>query len=124
MTADIHLTPGPDHLSVKVTGKVQSIHEIVEYMTIFRNEVARHGQRKVLIDYTEAHFEMDYHDLHELAGIAVQSDFPLYGLRIAVVCLPDELARHRLFETIAVNRSMTYQVCTDLETALSWLLAS
>jgi hypothetical protein len=76
----------------------------------------------VLIDYTKARFHLDYHDMRELAEIGVQNDFPLYGLRIAVVCLPESLDRHRLFETIAANRSISYRVFSDEDEAMARLL--
>ena len=123
MTAGISITPHSDHLSVRVSGHVRSIQEIVDYMTTFREEATRRGQRNVLLDYTEAHFDMDYHDMHELAEIAVQAEFALSGLRIAVVCRPKDLERHSLFETIAVNRSIVYLVFTSTHKALARLLA-
>jgi endonuclease III-like uncharacterized protein len=123
MTAKVSITPHSDHLEVKVSGRVESIDEILNYTTAFRTEAVRLGQRRILLDYTEARFDLDYHDMRELAEIGVQKDFPLYGLRIAVVCLPEALDRHSLFETIAVNRSIIYQVFTDREKALGVLLA-
>lgn len=122
MTAKVSMTPHSDHLSVKVSGGVRSIDEALDYVSEFRNKATRLGLRRVLLDYTEAHFDMDYHDMRELAEIGVQNDFPLYGLRIAVVCRPEDMERHRLFETIAVNRSITYQVFTDPAMALARLL--
>lgn len=123
ITATISISPRVDHLSVTVSGDVESIQEIVDYTKAFRVEAVRLGLRRVLLNYTEARFDMDYHDMRELAEIGVHNDFPLFGLRIAVICLPDDLDRHRLFETIAVNRSISYQVFTDPDRALSRLLA-
>ncbi|WP_338669793.1 hypothetical protein [Pseudodesulfovibrio methanolicus] len=122
MTAKVSMTPHSDHLSVKVSGGVRSIDEVLDYVSDFRNEATRLGLRRVLLDYTEARFDMDYHDMQELAEIGVQKDFPLYGLRIAVVCRPDDMERQRLFETIAANRSIVYQVFTDPDKALARLM--
>ncbi|MGE4423589.1 MAG: hypothetical protein AB7D39_14940 [Pseudodesulfovibrio sp.] len=124
MTVKVSITPCAGHLAVKVSGVAHSIEEILDYSTAFRTEALRLGLRKVLLDYTEARFDLDYHDIRELAEICVQKDFHLDGLRIAVVCLPEDLDRHRLFETIAVNRSITYQVFTDPDKALARLLES
>jgi hypothetical protein len=119
MGPQVSITRHSDHLSVKISGDVQSIEEILDYSTAFRTEAARLDQRRVLLDYTEARFDMDYHDMRELAEICVQENFPLQGLRIAVVCRPGDLERHRLFETIAANRSIIYRVFADPDKALS-----
>jgi hypothetical protein len=122
MAAKVSITPCPDHLRVTVEGDVESVGEVTGYTEDFRVQATRLGLRRVLIDYTKARFHLDYHDMRELAEIGVQNDFPLYGLRIAVVCLPESLDRHRLFETIAANRSISYRVFSDEDEAMARLL--
>ncbi|OIQ50923.1 hypothetical protein BerOc1_02866 [Pseudodesulfovibrio hydrargyri] len=124
MAVKVSITPNADHLLVKVAGEVRTVEDVVSYTTVFRPEAVRLGLRRVLLDYVDARFSLDYYDLREVAEIGVRKDFPQLGLRIAVVCRTEDLDRHRLFETIAANRSIVYRVFTAPDKALAWLLAS
>jgi hypothetical protein len=116
-------TRHPHYLLVEISGTIRTVKDVVEYTAVFRPEAERLGVRRVLLDYVQSTFGLDYHDLREVAEIGVRREFPGLGLRIAVVCRPEELDLHRQFETIAVNRSIIYRVFTDTNEALDWLLA-
>jgi hypothetical protein len=112
-----------DHLRLTVLGQVDGLDEIVGYIGRLRAEAVRLGLRRVLLDYTGASFDMDYLDMRELAEIGTQNSFPLHGLRMAAVCPPRDLERHRLFETLAANRSIAYRVFSDEAEAMAYLLS-
>ena len=124
MTISLSMETRGDHLRVTVRGDIRHIDEIVDYSAAYRIEATRLGLRRVLIDYTDALFHLDYHDLHELAEHGVRKDFHLRGLRIAAVCSTENAVQHRQYETIAANRSITYKVFNDEASALDWLLKS
>jgi len=120
--ANASINTSDDHLRLTVSGPVGGLDEIIGYIGRLRAEAVRRGERRVLLDYTGARFDMDYLDMRELAEIGIQNSFPLYGLRIAAVCPPRDLERHRLFETLAANRSIAYRVFSD-ETGAIYLLS-
>lgn len=124
MSTNVSIAVCADHLRVNVAGDIRSIGDIIDFSTRYRAESRRLGLRRVLLDYTQARFHLDYHDLIELAEYAAKQNFQLDGLRLVVVCTPRHLAQHRQYETIAANRSTAYRVFDNEEEALKQLMAS
>jgi hypothetical protein len=120
MTAKATIERQGDFLRVTVTGVIRTLEEIADYSRQYRLEANRLGLRRVFIDYREAYFMMDYHDLLELAEYATEQGFHLHGLRIA----PEGVDLHRKYETIAHNRSIAYRAFTDSAEAEEWLARS
>lgn len=124
MPTNVSITACAGHLRVNVAGDIRSIDDVIRFSAQYRAESKRLGLRRVLLDYTQAHFHLDYHDLVELADYAAKQDFQLDGLRLVEVCTPAHLAQHRQYETIAANRSTAYLVFDNEEEALKQLMAS
>jgi hypothetical protein len=94
-------------------GGAQQFVSIAEYCKYTKNT-------KLLIDTTGFDVKLSAADrFHVGTGLGI---FALHGIKVAVVCRPEQLDPGRLVMLVARNRYVSVEVFTDYHAAEEWLL--
>lgn len=121
MSVALNITHTDDCVVATVSGFIETIDEVIDYMRQAKAAAEKWKLQKILTDYMEARFDLDFHDLILLAERGAALDFQKNGFRIASIVQPDALDFHKKFEIAAINRSFTYASFVEYDEAQQWL---
>lgn len=114
--------PTDKYLSVIVSGRVDAIEPIVKWAREYRDAALKHGLNRILIDYRDMDFQLDYHDLILLADSADAVGYQGMGLRTAALISGEAWKSELDFDTVSSNRSIVFRSFLNRREALDWLL--
>ena len=111
-----------DHLFFHVDGEADELADIVAYSESIICQARKLNHNRLLIDETSLAMNIDTHDVIQFAKWIADTGVVGLGLRAAVVCAPCNRAVIRAFETALQNRSISYKMFENLESAEAWLV--
>lgn len=114
-------TNNETYLHIIVTGVVSTPKEVLEYSSAFRGKALESGLRRLLLDYRDTEFNLDYADLLAIAEYADTAGLQMRGFRMAALPRTQDHDLHQQFETTALNRSIVYRSFLDVDEAIQWL---
>ena len=89
------------YLSVKASGKVEGIMNMMEYSGVAIAKAFEHGYSKVLVDERDVEIHLSDHDQHELMNFFL-NDFPKsLNLKFAAVYSPKNESVAKFFEDLS-----------------------
>ncbi len=108
-----------EHLVANFTGS-GGLLEIGVRLALLARRCRREKRSRLLIDITRVN-EVPTVSQRFQAGKRA-AVFAEYGIRVAVMCSPEQVEPRRLVELVAQNRGVDVRVFTDLSAAQGWLL--
>ena len=111
-----------DHLFFQVDGEANDLADVIAHAESIIFQARKFKHKRLLLDETALSMSIDTHDAILFANWFAETKVAAMGLRAAVVCAPCNRAVIRAFETALRNRSISYKMFDDLESASEWLL--
>jgi hypothetical protein len=120
LTAQMVAVP-VDHLEAQIEGPVTET-SLVHLFEQVRDEIARHGAKKVLVDLRQASISLSISDMHGLAKLIIQQ---LAGNidKMAFVARREDILPEKFLEPSLSNRGLPTLVTEDFDEAIGWLSA-
>jgi hypothetical protein len=109
------------YMSINFSGMVTSWEEVAEYTDQVKQKCLQMQVCRILADIRQVQSQWDVWDRFEFGKMTAFLSSQISNFRVAVIILPSQ-EYHRFVETVARNRAVDYQIFTDEELALKWLL--
>lgn len=108
---------------IVTTGKLDSLEVFLSKLHLGADMVTSTSLKRVLLDDRQVHVSVDPFDVS--VGISQLADggLPSHGLRIACLCRDEDLDIYKTIETMYRNRSVSFQLFPDEESAKDWLIS-
>ena len=110
------------YILCRTTGEVWTIDDALQRSQALMHKSLDTGLTRFLMDDRQLCLTLEAHDVFQVAQWLDRQNAQTLGGRLAVLANPEYEASFRLCETIYQNRSISYRVFTDEESALAWLL--
>jgi hypothetical protein len=109
------------YLKVTVSGTMECLEDLADFADLLRKLSDEYSLKWALLDERNLRKHLDILDVYNLAEADITADAAARGVRMACLPHPEDLEFARNMETIMHNRSISYRVFTDPDTAKAWL---
>ena len=115
------IQPMETYLKVTVSGTMECLEDLADFADLLRKLSDEYSLKWALLDERNLRKHLDILDVYNLAEADITADAAARGVRMACLPHPEDLEFARNMETIMHNRSISYRVFTDPDTAKAWL---
>jgi len=111
-----------DYLFFNVDGEANALDDIIAHAESVISQARKFKHTRLLMDETALVMNVDAHDIILFAKWFAETKVAGTGFRAAVVCSQCNRSLIRSSETALQNRSISYKMFKNVESAKEWLM--